>query len=631
MTGRRSIPYRADLDGLRGVAVLLVILHHAFPAALPAGFVGVDVFFVLSGYLITGIVRADLSVAGARRLAVLGAFYARRVRRIFPSLLVVLATCLALGAGFVLPASFAELAQHAAASAGFCLNLVLASQVGYFASDALQRPLLHLWSLGIEEQFYLVWPLLLIALATRRERLVPLTVFLAALSFFANVTKPEATAAIAFYLPHLRGWELLLGAVLALARPDAAANDAGGRRVREFLSGAGGALLVAGLVFIKPAASFPDWRGLLPTLGTVCLIGAGPDGHFNRFLANRVLVGLGLISYPLYLWHWPLLVFAPTLLPGVGYAPSVAVALALPLAWLTHRFVENPLRHGDGGRRKVLVLVGGMAALAAMAGAIRRGAGFPNRFPPFIRDVSAQAVVDHGRDWRRGVGYLDFGQDESCFARDPTPMLPQRRTLYLWGDSHAAQLYPGCAERWGTTHNLVQRTAAAVPPLLTTGKSGRSDAAEITAFVLDELARLRPDTVMLAALWTRSEWRELEATVARLRELGIRHIVVIGPVPEWERGLPQQLMNYHLWHRFAPVPARLPSGWEQKPLEVDAAMAAFCRALGVDYVSPLRVLGNADGYLVRLGDTADTITSFDYGHLTPAASRYVVARFPAID
>ena len=289
--------YRPDIDGLRALAVMAVIIFHTFPKLLPGGFVGVDIFFVISGYLITQIILSDL---GSGKFSA-ASFYARRIRRIFPALIVVLIATFALGWYYLLPAELVSLGKNILASALFSANLMLLSEVGYFDVAAHLKPLLHLWSLGIEEQFYLVWPWLLWALP--RTWLTPAMVLAIAASFALDVSMVEHHPSETFYLPFTRAWELLAGAVLVRFPRAKNANN-------ELIAFAG-IVAIEGSFFLLDARSvFPGWAAVLPVGGTMLLL-QSEASLVNRFaLANRLAVGVGLISYPLYLWHWPLLVFA---------------------------------------------------------------------------------------------------------------------------------------------------------------------------------------------------------------------------------------------------------------------------------------------------------------------------------
>jgi peptidoglycan/LPS O-acetylase OafA/YrhL len=363
--------YRPDIDGLRAVAVLSVVAFHAFPEAVRGGYIGVDVFFVISGFLISTILFENL----ARGSFSLAGFYARRVRRIFPALATVLLACLGFGWLVLLPDELNQLGQHLAAGAGFVSNLVLWREAGYFDASAETKPLLHLWSLGIEEQFYIAWPVLLWA-AWRLKLSLPVLAVVAGLASFAlNVAGVRADPVATFYSPLTWVWELLCGAGLAwwwLQRPKPSQALSPPARVLPELRAAGGiALLAAGFWVLDKDARFPGWWATVPVLGAVLVISAGPQAWINRrILSHRIPVWFGLISFPLYLWHWPILAFGRIVhfdVPPARFRVAAVLASVL-LAWLTVRFIEKPLRFGDRRAGPTVAALCGLVLAVGLAG-----------------------------------------------------------------------------------------------------------------------------------------------------------------------------------------------------------------------------------------------------------------------
>ena len=372
--------YRSDIDGLRAVAVLSVVIFHAFPQILPGGFTGVDVFFVISGFLISTILYSNLE---AGRFSILD-FYGRRIRRIFPALILVMAACYALGWFVLLPDEYAQLGKHMAGGAGFVQNFVLWSESGYFDNAAETKPLLHLWSLGIEEQFYIVWPILLWIGYRLRLNLLSITLLIAIISFVLNIRGINVTKDLTatFYSPQTRFWELLIGATAAyltlypsdklkafFSRGLTAVKSAfktlvwsraklmqmqstpasGSPNWANIYSVAGLLILLLGMALINKHRAFPGWWALMPTIGSVLLIIAGPRAIINRtLLSNKLMVSIGLISYPLYLWHWAILSFLRIMQGEVPlwWHRAIAVLLAVVLSILTYKFVEKPIRFG---------------------------------------------------------------------------------------------------------------------------------------------------------------------------------------------------------------------------------------------------------------------------------------------
>jgi len=293
--------YRPDIDGLRAVAILSVVGFHIFPEKIPGGFTGVDIFFVISGFLISTIIFSSLE----RDRFSLVEFYIRRIRRIFPALILVMIVCLAVGWFALIAYDFKPLGLHIAAGAGFVSNYVLWKESGYFDRAATAKPLLHLWSLAVEEQFYIFWPLLLSFVWKKKWRFISIVIGIAIFSFAINIYLTGSYQNASFYLPVARFWELMTGGVLAfivLHRPDLNSRYKNGQSVL------GIALVALGVVLLNKQSAFPGWWALLPSIGAFLIISAGPEACLNRTLFSfKPMVWIGLISYPLYLWHWPIL------------------------------------------------------------------------------------------------------------------------------------------------------------------------------------------------------------------------------------------------------------------------------------------------------------------------------------
>jgi peptidoglycan/LPS O-acetylase OafA/YrhL len=457
--------YRKDIDGLRAVAVLSVVLYHAFPKFLTGGFIGVDIFFVISGFLISTIIIGSLE---HKKFSFLE-FYARRVRRIFPALLLVLGACLGFGWFALMAGEYAQLGKHAAAGAGFISNLILWNESGYFDAAAEVKPLLHLWSLGIEEQFYLLWPLALWFVWKRRINPLTMIFLIVLASFGANIGTVRGNEAAAFYSPLSRFWELLLGAGCAYAARHksafatkmregldrvlgrliyAPAPKADGAVLRNVQSLLGLALIGVGLCTIARRSLFPGWNALLPTAGAALLIMAGEKAWINRkILGNRACVGIGLISYPLYLWHWPLLSFARIV---EGEQPPLAlrcaaVTAALVLACLTYVLVERPIRFGKQGRAKAIVLFVLMAIMGGAGLGLYGEGGMPARDAARLMEENNQELVKPPQNDEACAKYMGFDSGShvaDCRLND----IGADETIALLGDSHAYAAFTGAAE-----------------------------------------------------------------------------------------------------------------------------------------------------------------------------------------
>ena len=378
--------YRPDIDGLRAIAVLSVVSYHAFPNTLRAGFMGVDIFFVISGYLISSIIFENLD----RGSFSFGQFYGRRIKRIFPALTLVLLSCLVFGWFGLLGDEFKQLGKHMAAGAGFVSNFFLWQESGYFNNAAETKPLLHLWSLAIEEQFYIFWPL--IVWVTWKRKTLFLIVFIglivASLAYNMHLVRLDSTAT--FFSPATRIWELLAGVLLAYMRVRPTAWQPSQRQL-QIASSLGVLLLAIGFYRIDRGRPYPGTWALLPILGSFCLIFAGPTAWFNRFvLSNRLLVWIGLISFPLYLWHWPILSLMRIVESGAPepYFRNIALVLSVLLAWATYYFVEKPIRSDGRSSLKITVLSACVAALGIAGFAIFQSNGLPTRAAAQINGVN---------------------------------------------------------------------------------------------------------------------------------------------------------------------------------------------------------------------------------------------------
>ena len=600
--------YRADIDGLRAVSILLVVAYHAQPWLVRGGFIGVDIFFVISGFLITRIILSEAKAGTFSSLA----FYARRVRRIFPALIVVLATTSLIGWIILLPDGFALLGKSTAAGVAFVSNLFQLNQTGYFAPDAAENPLLHLWSLGIEEQFYIFWPLLLVLLFGSKYRRIRIAA-IAAASFGLSLLIFLGLKEWSFYSPLPRAWELLAGGLLASSQIEGVARQSSPLR-DNLLSAAGLAAIIGAAAALNKESLFPGAWALLPVLGAVLIIIA-PNSTVNRvLLSSRAMVAIGLISYPLYLWHWPLLSYLGIIRNGVPNAIEIwaVVIVAFILAWLTYRFVEIPLRRQPkavAGLSFALLAVG-LAGIATAA-----NSGFPLRFPAEIRAIAMLAPQSND-----GFGDKCFLEgpgarlDANCIEQGDKPL------LFLWGDSTAAALYPGLKRAEETVPFRLARFAVpGCAPILAASVSCDGNNDLVFGFVKSS----RPDIVLLHAMWDRTHNLDrLAATIEQLKALKIPRIVILGPVPLWKRTLPLALVNaYRLTHV---IEDRISAG--VTGAGSDEQMRSFSQAHGVEYISAWRVLCDGNGCLTRVGPTAEEVVTTDIVHLSNAGSKYLVEK-----
>jgi peptidoglycan/LPS O-acetylase OafA/YrhL len=625
--------YRADIDGLRAIAVGTVLVYHAFPAVLPGGFVGVDVFFAISGYLISGII---LEALRADRFS-LANFYGRRIRRIFPALTTVLAAVLAFGWFALYADDYARLGRHAAAGAAFLSNFELWNESSYFDLAAGLKPLLHLWSLGIEEQFYLVWPLLLIIAARWRRGPIAATIAIGITSFAIAIWTVQTDRTAAFYAPWTRFWELLAGATLACATIDAAGPTWLTRlqstaRARDIVAAAGLLMISAAVGLLNASSMFPGYWAMLPVFGTCFLIAAGSRAWVNRaILSMRVLVGIGLISYPLYLWHWPLLSFA-TIVSGKLPAATIRGALlaaSVALSWITYQIIERPIRFRLRARVAMPGLATAMAVLYAAGITVNAHGGYVDR--PLNRSDAA-----HLADYYERMSYHTLGASYhfECDFNDRStgkvrPSLPpsciQRgasHTVMLWGDSFAQALSQGLRENLPPGTSLAQVATsscrAQIEDFDTSVEDNRCEIAD--RYAMRVISDLHPDIVVLAqnAEHLETDWAKL---TARTLELGAGQVIVVGPSPMWDPTLPRVYAKHHMQDHADYVS----TGLYLDAFDTDRQLAARIATLPkVRYVSLMQHLCRDHECLGRVpGEGPIDLMAIDYGHLSPKGSSYI--------
>ena len=423
----RHMIYRPDIDGLRAIAVILVVGYHLFPKWFPFGFLGVDIFFVISGFLISNIIYKDLE---SNRFA-FTTFYKRRIQRIFPALMLILLASTGAGFFFLFDDELKALASHILGATTFTENFRYWRESGYFDTSAETKPLLHLWSLALEEQFYFIWPLLLFISWKKRLNYRAVVSSIGLLSFFLNIYTVQTDPFAAFYLPHNRFWELLLGSILVSVRPSAQSLSA-----RNVFSTMGSVLILLGIYLINNTIQYPGWWALLPTIGTSLIIFGGPSSWINyNLLSKKLLVGIGLISYPLYLWHWPLFSLARIIngAPCSLEARMGVLLISLALAWLTYRFVEKKLRRSSRGKTIILILV----SLLIIFGILGT---FIQNFYGFRLTSMNQKLLDSDK-WPDGQNHYGDCMDHA-FVKNSSGALCKMNVntmsqAVLIGDSHA--------------------------------------------------------------------------------------------------------------------------------------------------------------------------------------------------
>ncbi len=609
--------YRPEIDGLRAVAVVLVLFFHAGFPSFSGGYLGVDIFFVISGFLITGIIVDELDEGHFS----LWHFYERRVRRIVPALLLVIAASAVAAWIWLTPSEMIDFSNSVFATALFLSNIYFWDRSGYFGPEAEELPLLHTWSLAVEEQFYLFFPLfMLIAWRLGPRRLFWALAAIAAVSLATAEWGARHEPYASFYMSPTRAWELAAGALAALAM-----------RQRSFgpnppLAWIGLAAAIFPAFLYDEFTPFPSLYTLVPVGGTVLLLlFARPGTLVQRLLSLPLVVGIGLVSYSAYLWHYPLFAFARlTSVEEIGLASKWAIiAVTFVLAVASWRLVEQPFRKPGPAfmKHRNFAFVFGGLAMAVMLFAGWQGRvnmGWGSRVSQEQRDILAW------RDYRSAEFYLtgtcmlhpDYPND-----RFPPECIGDGKVV-IWGDSHAAALASG----WRLLDpGVAQLTASSCPPIPSFESGLRSDCPEIARQVLDLLEGHGDATVVLHANWSRSgrqdAFRRLPETIAALRKIGVENIVIVGGVPQYWPHLARRLVEDHVYldgeHL---VQAYLP-----EVRRVESQLREIAARQDVPFISLLDALCEGDRCIAVVPDGNGNFVPIaqDYGHSTHFGARYM--------
>lgn len=642
-----GIGYRPDIDGLRAVAVLLVVIYHAGFSELPGGFIGVDVFFVISGYLITKVIAQDLSVHGFS----FWEFYRRRIKRLLPAYLALVAATLVAGLVLSLPTHLDDSAQGIAASSVYVSNVWFWRESGYFAGASDIKPFLHTWSLGVEEQFYLVFPLLLWLAWGRIGRRTAIALF--CVVFVASLALSELQlahdSAGSFYLLPSRAWELMMGSGLSLL---GARAPAGWRSMAVL----GGLILVfTSACLIHAGPTFPGLSAVPVCLGSALLLwaGGGGDRVSHVLLENPVAVFFGRISYSLYLWHWPLFAFYRY---RYFEAPPPAIALlmivvAVILASFSYRFIELPFRRRDRlrGWRSIALAITSTVVIVGICGAINMLHGLPQRFPSTMRAWFVRPAFKPESKYCTAIS--PNGSGLSCRLGDPA-VAPD---IALWGDSHAGAVATALGDAFGKEkHGLQVYTHVGCPPAIGVERDVRPSLGDdCLAFSDDVLKRLLADsrihTVVFVARWSfydqgdfgdhpddgfvpfarpqaglplapfeKAYRARITDTAERLHAAGKR-IVILLPVPEMLHDVPDTLPILYL--RGADLDSfALPlATYQQRQHSIRAFLTDLAAKVEGVTVDPLSYLCR-DRCYYRKGKT---LWYADDDHLSPAGAALV--------
>ncbi len=632
---KSGLKYRADIDGLRAVAVLSVLAFHIGLSRFGGGFVGVDVFFVISGYLISSIIFAEIN---SSRFTISG-FYERRIRRIFPALFALLAVSAVVAVRYLLPAELVDYAKSMLAATTSASNLYFWAHSGYFDAPT-SKPLLHTWSLAVEEQFYISFPLILLLVRRffpKRLRITVVSLFFLSLvsSCIVVARNPET----AFYMPYTRAWELLLGTILSLG----IFPRLNSTWLRNTIALSGIGMIAWSVLFYSRETLFPGLSALVPCVGSALIIWAGEAGTslVGSVLSWRPVVFIGLISYSLYLWHWPVIVLRhmgmlagastitsgwhSTLLSPHRFDMLVEVVLSLFLAILSWRFVECPFRNGSlrlSGRP--LFALAGATTIVLLGGAIWtvQAHGFKGRFPENALRIASAFDGDDGiRAMRTGTCFItteyhfDKYDSNTCLREDKT-----KKNYLLLGDSHSAMLWSALSSTLQHS-NVMQASTAACEPSL--APSGSPDCKKMMTYIFQNYLPTHPiQGVFIVGRWEVKDIEPLTKLISWTKQHQLP-VIVFGPVPEYDAPLPRLLAYSIAWTRPDLASQHLVVG----PKLLDEEMQHVATTTWhVPYISLYNEICAADG-CIEYADRAHQIPLMgDDNHLSSLGASFVVQR-----
>jgi len=605
--------YRSDIDGLRAIAVISVVFfHYSIGKFFGGGYVGVDIFFVISGYLITSIIYADIT----QRTYSITAFYHRRVRRIFPALFTVFFACLVASFFTNFPSEIHDIGKSIASSIFFVSNILFYSSSSYFDQKMELNPVLHTWSLSVEEQFYVLFPMLVFAmrsLSNGKRILVLFTVSI--VSFLASVVQVYIEPTAAFYLVQFRAWELLMGSLLALN----AFPKLEKRWHMETLAGIGLLAIIASVCFYSNMTPFPGFAAFIPCAGATAIIysGISKKTFVSQILGLPPVRFLGLISYSLYLWHWPLLVFTRLYHQPYGAIEKLSLfGICIILATISWWFIERPFRRPPyrlsenttlGTATIVMISI---ATLAVSLGFISNQFW---QYPERVENTLAYKDYDTKNYMQEGTCFLtDKYNSFSYFkAEDCLNLSTNKKNILIIGDSHAAHLWTGLKSVYPQI-NFLQATAAGCRPVINgVGKKRCRDLIEYIFNVY--LHKNKVDAVILSGRWKASEASSTLYTAEVLRQF-VQTVIISGPITEYDQPLPRILARAIAKNDNEEEFAK--KHLKTEPKFADDIFSKVQWPNGVKYVSVYSIMQTPTL-------SSDIPVQFDYGHLTKEGSIYL--------
>lgn len=595
--------FRLDINGLRAFAVISVVLYHFGVPYVSGGFVGVDVFFVISGFLMTGIVLERVDHKGVLD------FYIARFLRIVPALLVVVITLMAFGMFALSTNEYEVLSRNAIASLLFYSNNYYAIHSSYFDPSSELNFLLHTWSLSAEWQFYILYPLLVILIKKLR---LPVGLALSAIftiSLTITLMRVTGTREDIFYLLPTRAWEMLAGGLVYMASVR--------YKMPEWIKhcdGYGIALIVVAATILHSNGYWPSYSTFAPVLGASMVILANDQNSI--FTSNRVAQWAGKISYSVYLWHWPVVVAMRYYqIDFSAINIFIGVVSSFALGELSYRIIESTLR--KRARLIFNISLFAVALSACMFVMLTKGISF--RFSDALKQV-VEYRMDNS-SWRPDTCFLNPEQDYTAFSKCQDKMTS--KSFVVWGDSHAAHLMPGLRSVFGNDLNITQRSASLCPPIIGLQIDGRPHCKAINDMVAREISDNKPNTVLMSALWSVYPMRDyLPGTIKFLKDSGVKNIILVGPFPVWKKTLIDTIEETGV-----NAGRTVPWGMTDETRNLrgnDAYLRELAKDNSLTYISPLDTMCTESYCKAIIGHKNAYPVQFDFAHLTPEGSRWFI-------
>jgi len=632
-----NFKYRADIDGLRAMAVLAVIFYHAeftmqfngkHYDILPGGFLGVDIFYVISGYLITYLINERVKNSSFTFID----FYERRARRLLPTLFVIIGLSLIVGWILMMPNQLKDLSGSALASLFFVSNFWFLITDNYFADSNSFKPLLHTWSLSIEEQFYIIFPPIFYLLYKKKFKQIKLlfciiiliSLSLAILGSFYFVDTN-------FYILPTRIWEILTGATLALYH----SNTRTIKKIKysNLLSLLGFILILLSFFLFHNKIPHPSFFTIFTILGTGLIIFLKEENNFiKKILSAKIFVGVGLISYSLYLWHFPVFAFKKIKSSDLSNFDKLeSILLVIILSILSYYLIEKPCRNRKFILRRIfsIYIVIFFTILTISSLYIYKNDGLSQRYPDAILKL-VDFNYNYSKVYQTGKCHIKDKNiiKKNIFENCKTKVNLKKKKLYLWGDSLGAHLYPGIKHKYNDEYNIWHRSVNACKPtlLFLEELKKKSLCLKINKFIFNEIIKLKPDKIFISGQWSDDDTIYIKKIIDKLRKNNINNIYLVGPSPRWHDPLPKILLKEYKLNKK--IPEYLYDKNQLDKFNLDNSFKYFTEKNSIKYMSLIKILCKKEyECLTRVSTGADSITNWDENHFTEKASIYIFSKF----